>query len=140
MGSQTLVNVVLLASLAVLVAALLFAAVLYVRRRAPKTGTGRRSAVVFGLGTIGSGIAVGYLSFLYLPWPLCVAFDRFSDGSWCALTPYVAGPFGFTMGALTFAGVWSLMGLRPNTTPHADARDVPPSANAVGARAGGRER
>jgi hypothetical protein len=27
-----------------------------------------------------------------------------------------------------------------NSTPHTDARDVPPAANAVGARAGGRER
>ena len=30
-------------------------------------------------------------------------------------------------------------GLRSNTTPHTDARDVPPSADATGARAGGRE-
>jgi hypothetical protein len=30
--------------------------------------------------------------------------------------------------------------MRPNTTPHADARDVPASAGDSGARAGGRER
>ena len=33
-----------------------------------------------------------------------------------------------------------LGGLRSNTTPHADARDVPAPAEASGARAGGRER
>ena len=40
--------------------------------------------------------------------------------------------------------VWALrercIELLANTTPHADARDVPPSAESAGARAGGRER
>jgi len=30
--------------------------------------------------------------------------------------------------------------LQPNSTPHSDARDMPPSAKSAGARAGGRER
>lgn len=49
----------------------------------------------------------------------------------------------FALG-LTCCGVllwWLRRGEAPsNTTPHADARDVPASANDSGARAGGRER
>jgi hypothetical protein len=42
-------------------------------------------------------------------------------------------------GAIVF-GAWAARRQQPNTTPHADARDVPASAGAAGARAGGRER
>ncbi len=37
-------------------------------------------------------------------------------------------------------GIAAWLGSRPNSTPHADARDVPPSANGGTACAGGRER
>jgi hypothetical protein len=112
-ATQTLVNVTLLAAVAVSLAALALATLLYVQRRKPKSGTGRRSALLFAAGTLTSGIALGYLGFLHLPWPLCAAFDRFSDGTWCALAAYVAAPIGFTMGTLAFAGAWSLNGTAP---------------------------
>jgi hypothetical protein len=50
------------------------------------------------------------------------------------LIPFLAS--GAAMGAV----VWFFLGRGSNSTPHADARDVPPPADAAGARAGGRER
>jgi len=38
--------------------------------------------------------------------------------------------------ALLFARLGRLRPLQPNSTPHTDARDAPPAASAVGARAG----
>jgi hypothetical protein len=57
-----------------------------------------------------------------------------------------ATEYGIAVGSLFAIGFAScllfvLLGrLRSNTTPHTDARDVPASAQASGARAGGRER
>src|SRR5919197_992550 len=116
METRTLVNVTLFAALALPIAALLTAGVLYQRRRTRKAGSGPRSLIVFVASMLVSGIAIGYVAQLHLPWPLCQAFAAYSDGSWCGVTPYIAGPLGFTVGTLVFAVAWSFYGLRPNST------------------------
>jgi hypothetical protein len=58
-------------------------------------------------------------------WLCAIAAGLFALGAWMA---YVSSRSGGTGG------------VRSNTTPHADARDVPASASGSGARAGGRER
>jgi hypothetical protein len=62
-----------------------------------------------------------------------------------AVIAFVVGFIVFSLlgGALTLAGYplsKRAVGVMSNSTPHADARDVPPRAEATGARAGGRER
>ena len=57
---------------------------------------------------------------------------------------YEPAYFSAAVATLLVASAWAVMLPRhlitPNTTPHADARDVPESAGAAGARASGRER
>jgi hypothetical protein len=64
-----------------------------------------------------------------------------------ALTALLGFAISCLLGALVLVALAALSvklgrsgALQPNTTPHADARDVPESAGAAGARAGGRER
>lgn len=90
--------------------AVLVAIVVYVRRRGPKSGMGRRSAFLFATGALLAGLALGYVAFLYLPWPLCEAFARSLAGAWCGLTAYLAGPVGFIVGTMIFAAIWSMNG------------------------------
>jgi hypothetical protein len=113
-------DLVLLAAVAGPVIAVLLAIVAYLRRRAPKGGTGRRSASLFAIGALGAGIMLGYLAFLYLPWPLCEAFAESLGGTWCGLTAYVAGPVGFILGTMVFSAIWSMNGMRPNSAIDSD--------------------
>jgi hypothetical protein len=113
-------EVVLLAALAGPVIAVLLATVVYLRRRAPKKGTGRRSAGLFAIGALGIGTILGYLAFLYLSWPLCAAFAEALGGTWCGLTAYMAGPIGFIVGTLVFSSIWSMNGMRPNSAMDSD--------------------
>jgi hypothetical protein len=113
-------ELVLLAAVAGPAIALLLAIVVYLRRRAPKSRTGRRSAGLFAIGALGTGIILGYLAFLYLSWPLCEAFAETLGGTWCGLTAYVAGPIGFIVGTMIFSGIWSMNGMRPNSAMDSD--------------------
>ncbi len=82
-----MVNAVLLASLIAPIAALIAATVLYIRRRKPRSAPGRRSVILFGLGTLGFGIGGAYLAFQQLPWVFCESPLIFHlSGEWCART------------------------------------------------------
>jgi hypothetical protein len=109
-----MVNAVLLASLIAPIAALFAATVLYIRRRRPRSAPGRRSAILFALGTLGFAIGGAYLAFQHLPWVFCESPLIFHlSGEWCALSAYAGAPVGFTMGALLYSAVWSLNGTAP---------------------------
>lgn len=120
-----MVDLVLWAAVAGPVIAVLLAIVVYLRRRAPKGGTGRRSAGLFAIGALGAGILLGYLAFRYVPWPLCEAFAETLGGTWCGLTAYLAGPLGFIVGTMTFSAIWSLNGMRPNSAIDSDTYSAP---------------
>jgi hypothetical protein len=121
-------DLVLLTAVAGPVIAVLLAIVVYLRRRAPISGTGRRSAGLFVIGVLGAGSMLGYLAFLYLPWPLCEAFAETLGGTWCGLTAYLAGPLGFIVGTLIFSAIWSFNGMRPNSAIDSDTLRSPPRA------------
>lgn len=109
-----MVNAVLLASLIAPLIALFAAAVLYRRRRRPRSGPGRRSVALFTLGTLGFAVAAAYLTFQHLPWVFCESPLIFHlGGEWCALSVYVGAQVGFTIGALVYSGVWALNGTAP---------------------------
>jgi len=114
-------DLVLLAAAAGPVIAVVVAIVMYLRHRTPRSGTGRRSAGLFAIGALGAGIMLGYLAFLYLPWPLCEALAETLGGTWCGLTAYVAGPIGFIVGTMIFSVIWSMNGMRPNSAMDSDA-------------------
>jgi hypothetical protein len=68
---------------------------------------------------------LGYLAFVYLPWPLCEAFASSLGGGWCGLTAYVSGPLGFTVGTVIFTAIWALTGVRPNSAMDSDTYSAP---------------
>jgi hypothetical protein len=140
MVTETSVNIAVLSAVAAPLVGLFIAAALYARYRKPKTGLGRRSALLFGFGTLLTGFVLGYVSHAHLGWPICVALAHLDADAWCGVTPYVAPPLGFTLGLLAFALAWSLKGMRPNSTSHADARGRAGLNQPASARAGERGR
>jgi hypothetical protein len=104
----------LLTSLIAPIAALIAATVLYLRNRKPRAAPGRRSATLFGAGTLVFGIGAAYLTYQHLPWVFCESpLILHLSGAWCALSVYAAAPLGFTTGALIYAAVWTLNGTAP---------------------------
>ena len=101
------------------------ATVVYLRRRIHKDGRGRRSGVLFAIGALATAIAIGYVAFLWLPWPLCEAFAQELGGAWCGLTAYVAAPIGFIVGMMIFSAIWSMKGVRPNSAMDSDTYSAP---------------
>jgi hypothetical protein len=83
---------------------------------------------------------------LLSPLPFIAYWHFFEAPAREAANSPLAGAFllmlglGIVVGALLPLAYAAVRGMKPNSTPHPDARDVPASASSGGARAGGRER
>jgi hypothetical protein len=106
-----MVNIILLSAVLAPLVGVVTAIILYLRRCSPKSGyASRRSVALFILGTFGVSIVLAYVSFNYLPWVFCEGSLIDLGGEGCAISVYVAAPFGFTIGTLVYAALWSLNG------------------------------
>ena len=115
-----MVDLVLYAAVGSPLVALLIAVVVYLRRHSLVAGRTRRSAAFFSAGALGAGVVLGYIAFVYLPWPLCEAFASSLGGGWCGLTTYISGPLGFTVGTVIFTAIWARTAVRPNSAMDSD--------------------
>jgi hypothetical protein len=119
-----MVSAVLLVAVLSPLAGVILAIIFYLRYCKPRCGgAGRRSAVLFIVGTFGFAIALAYVAYNYLPWVFCEGSLIDLGGAGCALSVYVAAPFGFTIGTLAYAVLWSLNGKIPSQLGRASASD-----------------